>query len=485
MSTPESWGDSQIGKFPHPLLNVWDAAELTKFHKPVEQPPSTADYIIYKIGNVIYAKNGRTGTIDFSGTDASDIIQKAINTVTAGKIFIKEGRYTVNSQITLKPGVSLEGVFPKRRNVDPVMPDAGSAEIETGTILIAGTGGLTCFTGNGLTGIELRNLGFKGFKRVIDIGAKDVLGIAFSRFENLYIDNAGDVAINLVNTQHLRISHVMAVIPDGARFLYLANDHYNWSGPCNVFDDLFVVGGKQTDGVMLLEARQNTLNGIEIIRPQINMWDSGGVGCGIKLLNSTGKWYGVSRINIYGADIEGRPHAAIGLYGASGCFISVEYTDADYTVSLNSNGGIGSERSLIIYPENLKIENNSAWENLAISPNISSLVGGIYGISIVPAPIGSGSCLAIFEGNRKSYFTWGYPLYEPEKRRKGTATIPAGGTKVTVSHNLANTPSHVVVTPKNNPGAYFWVSNITSTSFDINISAAQSTNIDFFWEAET
>ena len=51
----------------------------------------TASYIIFKDSESwIYAKNGSSGAIDFSGTNASDVIQNAMNQlISGGKIFIK------------------------------------------------------------------------------------------------------------------------------------------------------------------------------------------------------------------------------------------------------------------------------------------------------------------------------------------------------------------------------------------------------------
>jgi len=72
-------------------------------------PPS---YVISKIGNKYYAKNGETGEIEFSGTDAATVIQSAIDAVEAqggGKVFLKQGTYILNSQINLCSNLVLEG----------------------------------------------------------------------------------------------------------------------------------------------------------------------------------------------------------------------------------------------------------------------------------------------------------------------------------------------------------------------------------------
>lgn len=66
----------------------------------------TASYIIFKDNGKIYAKNGMTGKIEFTGTDFSTIINDTINAVGSlpaigGEIYIKEGTYSVKSTITI------------------------------------------------------------------------------------------------------------------------------------------------------------------------------------------------------------------------------------------------------------------------------------------------------------------------------------------------------------------------------------------------
>ena len=70
------------------------------------------------------------------------------------------------------------------------------------------------------------------------------------------------------------------------------------------------------------------------------------------------------------------------------------------------------------------------------------------------------------------------------KRNSGTATIASGATSVTVNHGLSCTPSKVMITPLGQPSGNLWVSNITSTSFTINISTAPSSNLSIVWVAE-
>jgi hypothetical protein len=68
-----------------------------------------ASYVIFIDGTIIKARNGTTGAIDYSGTDATSVIQSAINALTnGGKIFIKNSVYP--AVITIKnDNVVLEG----------------------------------------------------------------------------------------------------------------------------------------------------------------------------------------------------------------------------------------------------------------------------------------------------------------------------------------------------------------------------------------
>jgi len=66
----------------------------------------------------------------------------------------------------------------------------------------------------------------------------------------------------------------------------------------------------------------------------------------------------------------------------------------------------------------------------------------------------------------------------------GQAVITANTTSVTVNHGLICAPSKVLITPLAQPSGSIWVSNITSTSFTINISTAPTVDLPIAWYAE-
>jgi hypothetical protein len=70
-----------------------------------------ATYIVFTDGSKYYAKNGSTGVIEYSDTDASNVIQYAVNNVNilgGGKILIRRGKYIINRSVKPLSNVAIE-----------------------------------------------------------------------------------------------------------------------------------------------------------------------------------------------------------------------------------------------------------------------------------------------------------------------------------------------------------------------------------------
>lgn len=77
---------------------------------------------------------------------------------------------------------------------------------------------------------------------------------------------------------------------------------------------------------------------------------------------------------------------------------------------------------------------------------------------------------------------WGF-----KTEARGRASIEAGQTSVTVEHGLVRRTdnSTVTITPQTNIGNNsFWVSNITNSSFTVNLSSPIEDTFNFIWEAK-
>jgi hypothetical protein len=62
----------------------------------------TASYVVFEDGSTYYAKNGTTGAIDYSGTNALTVAQNALNDmIYGGTLFFKQGTYTFSSYLLI------------------------------------------------------------------------------------------------------------------------------------------------------------------------------------------------------------------------------------------------------------------------------------------------------------------------------------------------------------------------------------------------
>jgi hypothetical protein len=75
---------------------VWGFQAYLKFER---NPTEEYDYIGLQEGELVQAKNGLNGRIDFSSTDASYVIQESIGL--GNTVYIKSGEYTLTSDIVL------------------------------------------------------------------------------------------------------------------------------------------------------------------------------------------------------------------------------------------------------------------------------------------------------------------------------------------------------------------------------------------------
>lgn len=71
-----------------------------------------ASYVVFIDGLTVYAKNGMTGIIDYSGSNAAEVIQAGIDALGShgGIVLVKEGTYVISSTIKVPGNVTLSGV---------------------------------------------------------------------------------------------------------------------------------------------------------------------------------------------------------------------------------------------------------------------------------------------------------------------------------------------------------------------------------------
>jgi len=87
-----------------PIVYVYASSLYTDSTIPPETQESYS-YLIFKADSTIYARNGKTGAIDYSGTDASTVIQSALDALTRGRTWkekvIAKGDYVFSGKISI------------------------------------------------------------------------------------------------------------------------------------------------------------------------------------------------------------------------------------------------------------------------------------------------------------------------------------------------------------------------------------------------
>jgi hypothetical protein len=85
--------------------------------------------MVYTNGSNYYAKNGITGFVEFSGDDATSVIQYAIdrtNALGGGKVLLMKGIYIIRSTISVKSNVVVEGESSDVTVLSASSPDFGT-----------------------------------------------------------------------------------------------------------------------------------------------------------------------------------------------------------------------------------------------------------------------------------------------------------------------------------------------------------------------
>ncbi|UCG68152.1 MAG: hypothetical protein JSV09_10025, partial [Thermoplasmata archaeon] len=165
----------------------------------------TADYTIFIDGGVVYAKNGATGSIEFQSTDASYVIQSAIDVLnsTGGKIFIKGGMYYCLSAIFIE----------YRGDPTQTITIEGEGYIRTTTLRLTSSSVLPTF-------LSLKGSRFLQFRNLqLDVNQKANYGIRMERdasgagagdhiLENIFVSNTNQVGILIYASENNFLNNV-------------------------------------------------------------------------------------------------------------------------------------------------------------------------------------------------------------------------------------------------------------------------------------
>jgi len=196
----------------------------------------SASYVVFKDGSTYFAKNGTTGAIDYSGTNASEIINNVITvlygTTSGGSILLKAGRYVIDSEIQIPAVDKFEESFALSIQGEILSGEAYYTKlldiVPEGTILEAA---------NGYTG----HIIFVGYNASSGYHAKNVVisHLTISGHELPYLSSG-----------HASIT--MAVGKAGLRALNVINAHFHHLTFINCYYGIYMTtNAGNNDGVQI------------------------------------------------------------------------------------------------------------------------------------------------------------------------------------------------------------------------------------------
>jgi len=182
-------------------LNGYNVTEALKY------PEQPASYIIFTDGSTIYAKNGTTGEIEFSGADATTVIQNAINQLSNGMIFIKRGTYDLSGVLSLDDNTIIVGESAE----DTILQHyglkipAGKSNILVSNIRFDKAGSaqtLAIYAYDGVSNLTIAKCTFDGYVYAF----QPVLPTGNETFDNIIIEDSVISNMNATHESHAAIS---------------------------------------------------------------------------------------------------------------------------------------------------------------------------------------------------------------------------------------------------------------------------------------
>lgn len=389
-------------------------------------PAQGATYVIFKDDSNIKARNGTTGHIDYSGTDAATVIQAAIDALgsNGGKIYIAKGQYEIRSTLTItESSITLEGAI------------EGSDIYGGGTILHGdGSTKLLSITGAVSGEIEVVNIRYICFNGAASAKSVGAYGIEIKRATEVHIENcavrrAGDTGV-----------FIDPGVAEHAEIIWITNS------------DISI---NQGDGVEIYN-----VNNVNLIGCHINHNYEIGVRTG-----------GAYQIKILGGAIKRNEQHGLYLGGGRIKIIGVDIVANDFSDTATYDGvSIANVSDLKIIGCDIN-DNDRREINIGASANRIQILGNsLYGTDREAVIVVDVSAQNVEIHNNIGYVT------------ENSGITAAIATATAVNHGLAGTPTSVTVTAAESGPTDIYVDTVGGTSFKINYGGGGTKT--FYWQAE-
>jgi len=429
---------------------------------------STASYTVFKDSSgTYYARNGSTGTIEFSSTNATYVFQSCHDAIDGGLISVKSGIYLFSGDLLItNEHISIVG--------------EGLGDIpDKGTILRATSG---C-----------------------------------------------DKIIHMKDSRWFRMEHLTLDANDVADFCFYA-DNYNNSakGEANIYlNDIFAWGiamGKCYHTISPVKIAGSTivtitncvfhhgyitLNFVDCTDVWVSNCD---IEMGVNAIKTENCWHihltsiklADCRQEFANTDYAGTSNGAVIFFGEAEHNIEMEnIIILEYmlhairigpyvvgpvlmnnikidlqpsTVPIGTSYGIWNQGCDKVVGSNIDI-----WDRNETTSRINIAVYD-QGDSNTWTNVNVRNCAAAWSFTGSGYRVSNWHIDGKPTENSGTATIYSS-TYVDVTHGLAGAPTLILLQPKDSaPAGYYWVTNIGATTFRIYIGTAG--NATFYWYAE-
>jgi len=442
-----------------------DPSFLTPFRLDNVMVPSIpASYVIFKKGAYYFAQPCRHGLERLFGSNASSVIQSAINSLSnGGKIFIKGGIYRLSETLTIPNSLSekiiLQGEGTERTRLQQT--SSGENIITVGYNSFFDIMDMSLFlpsTGSTGHGIESGKSGEYGWK--------------YSRIERVEIWNGDSThwAVKLINPTFLSIRSLK--IRNAVNGMSLIADHATLNFGHSWFSDVFIAPAGAVGILLKIDSVSRRMNQLTFSRlhliPDSYVTGSKGIEIGESGPADSNWFFGVTAENLdYAVDvINGSYNSFEGMYirakGETSAVLrarsgsrATSFRDID-VIQLERNVGTA-------------LRDENTWKGApTLFDHIRLGVFATYFVTTVATKLRMVSISETGELTENS----------------GTAIIAAGETYVDVSHGLSMIPTleRIGLTPQTDlEGRDIWVSNATRTTFRINISSVDTKDNVIGW----
>ena len=461
-----------------------------------------ASYVVYKDGTTYYAQNGQTGVNDYSGTDASTVINNALGALTSGRTWkekvVLKGDFSLTSVIAVPSYTVLDLRVAKLTLANganqPIIRNANFTATNTNIEIIGGRLEGNSANNTGTTLIEGRTMHAMGISFVeakefvidsvvvnnckqfgiyitagtggeVNVESKALNCVVKNTVKDSANDHGDGYYITYSNMRELLISNCYSI--NNARSGFMIEDY-----PKNIT-------------IASCHARENNAGGIWITN-----------GYSIRIIGNECR--GKSSDGGRGISVDGANYdiAIIGnlveLFGYDGIYLSGAGTGNCTVIGnicKNNSQYVGANAAGIrVASKDNLIMGNRCYDNQGTKTQYSGIqidVGEDYN-TYIGNDLQGNKTTAIQQFANLGTNSIFHSNIGVVTGNSGTATIPSGQTSVTVNHGLVYTPSikDIHVTPTNNLGnaTKFWVSNPTATQFNINVNTNPgATTATFSW----